>query len=99
MEPIYSLVNTKAAHQRNWSVALFGSNELPSSMDWLPPLQSATEPDGVRILECHRPNSNVVQFIISTLPELSPSQIVRSVKGSVFGKYDRNAIRRVVNVT
>jgi REP element-mobilizing transposase RayT len=44
-------------------------------------LKSATEPDGVRILECHRPNSNVVQFLISSLPALSPSQIVRCVKG------------------
>jgi len=66
MEPIYTLENTKAAYQLNWSVALFGSNELPSSTEWLPPLQSATAPDGVRILECHRPSSKVVQFLIST---------------------------------
>ena len=81
MDPIYSAENTKAAYQLNWSVALFGSNEVPSSTDWLPQLKSATESDGVRILECHWPSSNVVQFLISTLPALSPSQIVRSVKG------------------
>lgn len=81
MEPIYSAENTKAAYQLNWSVALFGANEVPSSTDWLPHLKSATEPDGVRILECHSPRPNVVQFLISALPVLSPSQIVRSVKG------------------
>jgi Transposase IS200 like len=81
MEPIYIAENTKAAFQLNWSVALFGSSEVPSSSDWLPQLKSATESDGVRILGYHLPSSNVVQFLISTLPALSPSQIVRSVKG------------------
>ena len=81
MDPIYKAENTKAAYQLNWSVALFGSNELPSPADWLHQLKSATEPDGVRILECHQPGTNVVQFLISSLPPLSPSQIVRSVKG------------------
>ena len=81
MDPIYSAENTKAAYQLNWSVALFGSNELPSPADWLQQLKPATETDGVRILECHWPSSNVVQFLISSLPALSPSQIVRSVKG------------------
>ena len=60
MEPIYNLENTKAAYQLNWSVALFGSNEVPASTEWLPQLKSATEPDGVRILECHCPSPNVV---------------------------------------
>jgi REP element-mobilizing transposase RayT len=81
MEPIYTAENTKAAYQLNWSVALFGAKEIPLSTDWLPLLKPATDPDGVRILECHRPSSNVIQFLISALPALSPSQIVRSVKG------------------
>jgi len=81
MEPIYNAENTKAAYQLNWSVALFGSNEIPPSTDWLPYLKSSTEPDGVRILECHSPSSNVIQFLISALPALSPSQIIRFVKG------------------
>jgi hypothetical protein len=81
MDPIYTAENTKAAYQLNWSVALFGSNEVPSSTDWLPHLRSAAAPDGVRILECHAPRSNVVQFLTSTLPALSPSQIIRCLKG------------------
>ncbi len=60
MEPIYSAKNTKAAYQLNWSVALFGSTEVPSSKGWLNDLKSATERDGVRILECHVPSSNIV---------------------------------------
>ncbi len=28
MQPIYNAENTKAAYQLNWSVALFGSNEV-----------------------------------------------------------------------
>jgi len=81
MEPIYTAENTKAAYQLNWSVALFGATEVPAPTAWLPQLKSAAEPDGVRILECHWPSSKVVQLLISALPPLSPSQIVRSVKG------------------
>ena len=81
MEPIYNAENTNAAYQLNCSLALFGSNEIPSSTGWLNDLKSAIEPDGVRILGCHSPSSNVVQFLISALPVLSPSQIIRFVKG------------------
>jgi REP element-mobilizing transposase RayT len=81
MEPIYTPENSKAAFQLNWSAALFGTREIPAASEWLADLKSATEPDGVRILEFHQPQPNVVQFLLSTLPALSPSQIVRSVKG------------------
>ena len=41
----------------------------------------ATEADGVRILEAHLPDPRVVQFFVSTRPDISPSDIVRFVKG------------------
>ena len=43
MEPVYSPENTKAAYQLNWSVALFGSKEVPSSTDRLPLLKSTID--------------------------------------------------------
>lgn len=42
MEPIYSAENTQAAYQLNWSVALFGSNEISPATDWLRDLKSAS---------------------------------------------------------
>jgi len=81
MQPIYTTDNTIPAYQLNWSVALFGKQDLPSSSRWIDQLNEATEPDGVRILEHHHPKPNAVQFLISTNPNIAPSQIIRSLKG------------------
>ena len=81
MEPIYTADNTTAAYQLNWSLALFGKSKLTEQSIWLDDLRSATEVDGVRILESHVRSENTLQFLISTRPESSPSETVRSVKG------------------
>ena len=81
MEPIYSPLNTRVAYQLNWSLSLFGKDELPEPNLWLDDLSSATEPDGVRILNCTNLSSNAIQFLISSQPAIAPSEIVRSVKG------------------
>ena len=81
MQPLYTPDNTTAAYQLNWSLALFGTEEFPSQEDWLNDLKMATESDGVRILEHHAAAANVSLFFVSTTPQVSPSQIVRSVKG------------------
>ncbi|MFV1966026.1 MAG: transposase [Pirellulaceae bacterium] len=81
MKPIYTADNTTPAFQLNWSVTLFGRVAFPPSSEWLDQLSAATEPDGVRMLEfrCNQPS--VGQFLVSTRPQLSPSQIIRSLKG------------------
>lgn len=81
MPPLYTPENCEAAYQLNWSLSLFGTIDFPSEDDWLDKLRKATEPDGVRILECQSSGANVMQFLVSTRPPLSPSEIVRSVKG------------------
>lgn len=81
MQPLYTSENTTVAYQLNWSVALFGTGEFPSSDVWMEDLKMATESDGVRILEHHEAAANVSLFLVSTKPFVSPSQIVRSVKG------------------
>jgi hypothetical protein len=60
MKPIYTLDNTTPAFQLNWSVSLFGRVPFPPSCDWLEQLHTATEADGVRILEFHSTQSNVM---------------------------------------
>ena len=81
MDPIYTPDNTNVAYQLNWSLALFGKQSLPRSTNWLENLKVAIEPDGVRILSCSLTQANVIQFFVSSRPALSPSQIVRSIKG------------------
>ena len=81
MKPIYTVDNTNPAYQLNWSVSLFGRIAFPPPSDWLDQLRTATEPDGVRILEFRSTQPNVGQFFVSTRPPLSPSEVVRSVKG------------------
>ena len=48
---------------------------------WLTLLQSATEPDGVRVLKHRITTGDASQFFISTKPHVSPAQAIRSVKG------------------
>ena len=86
MDPIYNPHNTRVAYQLNWSLSLFGKQSLPKSISWIDDLKVAAKPDGVQILSCSSPQSNVVQFLLSTRPELAPSQIVRSIKGRLQHK-------------
>ena len=79
MLPIYTSQNGAVRFQLNWSVNAFAKSQLPRSSDWITSLKTAAESDGVRVLEA-AVRSDVVQFFVSTRPDLSPSQIVRSVK-------------------
>jgi len=81
MTPIYLPENCTPAYQLNWSVALFGRSTFPAPDAWLGALKTATESDGVRILEHRHSAANVTQFFVSTRPNLAPSDIVRSLKG------------------
>ncbi len=81
MTPIYLPDNCSAAFQLNWSVAVFGKINFPSADGWIEPLQRATEIDAVRILEFQITSPHVAQFLVSTRPDVSPSDIVRSIKG------------------
>ncbi|MBL8891317.1 MAG: transposase [Planctomycetaceae bacterium] len=80
-EPIYTADDTRAAYQLNWSLTLFLREPTPPESHWLESLKAATEPDAVRILEYHRPDALTIQFFVSTQPQISPAQIIRSIKG------------------
>ena len=62
MTPIYLPENCHSAFQLNWSVAVFGQHDLPPKTAWYESLKTATEADGVRILEVHVPQPRVAQF-------------------------------------
>ncbi len=81
MEPIYTSNNTQTAYQLNWSLALFGKRELPDQSTWLDDLRATTEADAVRVLSSNVRSENTLQFLVSTRPPSSPSEIVRSIKG------------------
>jgi REP element-mobilizing transposase RayT len=80
LQPLYTSRNCNAAYQSRWSLALFPSQRLPPSREWLESLKLAAERDHVRILEYHELANNIV-FLLSTLPSTNPPAIVKSVKG------------------
>jgi hypothetical protein len=81
IEPLYTVENTRAAYQLNWSVSLFANTPLPDQSEWFADLAQQTEADGVRLLECRLADARVVQFLASTTPAVSPSEMLRSIKG------------------
>lgn len=79
--PIYTSENCRnPAFQLNWSYSLFW-HSAPSDTSWFEPLQSACEPDGIRILQHQLAKPTVSQFLISSLPGTSPKTIAQRVKG------------------
>lgn len=78
---LYTLANCSAAYQLNWSLSVFG--RVPFSRDALnlESLNTKLSTDEVKVLESHFRSENVVQFFLSSRPELQPSKIVRVVKG------------------
>ena len=68
------------AYQLNWSYTLFW-HAPPRDEAWLKPLQSATEPDGIRVLQHKLTHPTTSQFLISTTPLISPRLVVQRIKG------------------
>ncbi|MBM4076478.1 MAG: hypothetical protein FJ267_12665, partial [Planctomycetes bacterium] len=83
IKPIHTDESCSAAYQLNWALSLFGHSILPGPSHWLEEIQPALEADGVHILEAHSRHPDVLLFFVSTKPALSPSEIVRFVKGRV----------------
>jgi len=79
--PLYTSENCRIAYQLHWSLTLFAKTALPPAEVWQPALEAAIESDGVRLLEYCESDPTNAQFFLSTKPEVSPSEVVRSVKG------------------
>jgi len=80
-QPLYTPENCRIAYQLHWSLTLFATQAWPHAESWRQSLAEAVKPDGVRILEFKPPSPATGQFLLSTKPEVSPAQIVRSIKG------------------
>jgi hypothetical protein len=81
LAPLYTAANCRAAYQLHWSLTLFAAQSLPEKNSWWQALAQATESDGIRLLEYGTRDSRVIQFFVSSQPQVSPSEIVRSIKG------------------
>jgi REP element-mobilizing transposase RayT len=80
-KPIYTPETISPAYQLNWSLTIFWRQSPIPDCDWLTQLRMATEPDGVRVLKHRTCQNNASQFFVSTQPHVSPSRMIRSVKG------------------
>jgi REP element-mobilizing transposase RayT len=90
-EPLYTAANCRIAYQLHWSLTLFAAQAWPALDDWWKVVAQAVEPDGVRLLEFCSSDPATGQFLISTRPEVAPSDIVRSVKGRL-----QHAVRETI---
>jgi REP element-mobilizing transposase RayT len=81
MQPLYTAANTVPAYQLNWGLTLFWRERPLSDATWLAELQQVTEPDGVRVIKHRTTTGGASQFFVSTTPAVSPSEVIRSVKG------------------
>ena len=69
------------AYQLNWGLTIFWRQQPVPETEWLTLLESAAEPDGVRVLRHRIATGDSSQFFVSTKPYVSPAQMIRSVKG------------------
>ncbi|MGH7493671.1 MAG: transposase [bacterium] len=81
MTPLYTHENCKPSFKLYWTLSVFWRDAPIAVEHWLEELKPLTEKDGVRILEYRLKDGVTSQFLISTRPELSPSGVIRSVKG------------------
>ncbi|HEY2410996.1 MAG TPA: transposase [Pirellulaceae bacterium] len=81
LEPLYTAANCRTAYQLHWSLTLFAAQSWPEQDLWWQSLARTVEPDGIRLLKCQLMGAATGQFFLSSKPEVSPADIVRSVKG------------------
>jgi len=81
MQQLYKPDNITPAYQLNWGLTIFWREQPIPDREWLTELQAATEPDGVRVLKHRFTSDNASQFFVSTKPHVSPSEMIRSIKG------------------
>ncbi len=81
ISPIYTAENCSVSYKLYWTLAVFWKSTPISAEHWLEALKPLTEKDGVRILEYRLKDDITSQFLLSTVPALSPSNIIRSIKG------------------
>jgi REP element-mobilizing transposase RayT len=76
----YTSENCTPAYQLRWSLSLFPSSPLSLSDSWISWLGERTESVGVRMLEACELDSGAWSFLLSTTPNIAPSEIVQAVK-------------------
>jgi REP element-mobilizing transposase RayT len=79
--PLYLESNCVPAYQLNWALSVFGKERLPSPSESIELLRIEVAKDQIQILEARFREPNVALFFLSSQPQSSPSQIVRSIKG------------------
>jgi len=79
--PRYIASNCVPAYQLNWALSVFGKVRLPSPSECIELLQIEVAKDHIKVLEYQFREPNVALFFLSSQPQSTPSQIVRSIKG------------------
>ncbi len=80
-QPLYTEINCIPCYKLYWTCSVFWRDRPIEELFWLEALKPLTEKNGVRILEYRLMDNSISQFLLSTRPNLSPSEIIRYVKG------------------
>jgi REP element-mobilizing transposase RayT len=83
LAPLYTAENCKPAFQLRWSLACFSRNTLFLPPDFQKQINALAERHGVRVLEAFQSSDTKFQLLISSIPKLPPSKIVKLAKGSM----------------
>lgn len=81
IQPRYTSKNCSTAYQLNWSLSVFGRESLPAPTSSIEQLRETLAKDQLKILEYRHNPPNIVQFFVSSRPDLNPADIVRLIKG------------------
>ena len=81
MEAIYNPSNVTPAFQLDWGLTIFWRKPMIQESEWRADVASANESSGIRIIKHRALDNETSQFFISTKPDVSPSEIIRGVKG------------------
>ena len=81
MEAIYHPSNVTPAFQLDWGLTILWRQSMIQESEWRADVASANESSGIRIIKHRALDNETSQFFISTKPDVSPSEIIRGVKG------------------
>jgi REP element-mobilizing transposase RayT len=78
--PLYTAQNCSFSHPLSWALSVFWRHPI-ETVDWFSSLSATLEPDGIRLIKHRFSESGTSQFLLTSMPDVSPCRIVQRVKG------------------
>jgi hypothetical protein len=89
IEPIYIFSECNFAFQLRWGITIFWQKSVDEK-HWFASVAEQLDPLGIRILSWQWKRAKVSQFAVSTLPQISPANVV-----SLLSEFLQDAIQEI----